>query len=164
MSAEEGIWKETADHIKARLERLELMDGIEVIVDQQKNIESLIAQNVGKLGGAAVILFQGADPVDERCELMDANYTVRIYGAPILRPGGVPVEVLVQVAIRALSKWNPDGATDTFAKHCNYSFTVTGGIELLPVATYVAYEFPVRRRVVVPAPEFKPITPPPTDP
>ncbi len=156
---DEGVWKETADLMKGRLERLVLMDGIDVIVDQQKNLNNLINQAVAKLKGATVILFTGASPVDNGCELMDADFLVQIYGAPILRPDGVTVERLSQVAARALSKWKPSPLD-----HCDYSFRVTGRIELVPDTTYVIYEFPVRRRVIIPDPEFKPITPPPTDP
>jgi len=159
MSHPLGAFYDTADLIKARMERLVMMDGVEVIVDQQKQISVQIATAVAQLKGCATILFLGADPAGESSGLWDADYAVRIYGAPVLRPDGVPVERLTQECVMGLNGWNPDLFPD-----CYYDFKVTGRIELLPDETYVIYEFPVRRRVLLPKPELKPLTPPPTDP
>jgi hypothetical protein len=155
---EETRWMAMAEALSGRIKSLSLLAGVDVIVNRQKDLESMVMLALEKKRGAAVtVIWTGAQPVDSGPLAMESRYLVEVYGIPILRPRDVPADALLQAILPAVHNWHPDERA-----HCDDFFQVTGSAELLQGASpssgpFQVFRFPLACRVTLPAPQF--ITP-----
>jgi hypothetical protein len=150
-----SAWLDMAEAIKTRLESLVLMDGVDVIVDRQKDINTLVATAVAKIKGAGItILWETGDIAVRSKRISLSTYSIRVYGRPILNPDGVPADDLTEAAMAALQDWYPSAYL-----RCQDKMEVSQAAELIPHKSLIIYEFEVRCRVNLPDIQFNPPTP-----
>jgi hypothetical protein len=131
-----------ADLIKARLEAVSALAGIDVVVDRQRNITALIASAVGKAKGNCItILYEGfsvPDPNSAGPRLL-VRYTIRDYCRPILEKAtkgdrdAIYADEVIEEIAKSLHHWVPEHA------HSFGEMTVTGG-DLVPDPRWLIYE------------------------
>ena len=114
-------WLDRADLLKARIQevvdvcKLTVPDHerVEVIVDRQLSLSTLIATALGKACGACVVIFWtgGKNPDRSSDKLrMGASYQITVHGQPILNaalPGRVPIDDLTEKVAEALHGYTP---------------------------------------------------------
>lgn len=134
---------ERAEEIQARFASLAALEGVDVLVDRQKDITSEVAKSVAKAKGAMVaVLWAGGKPVDGDPLVMDALYEVRIYAKPVIRGEETPADEMAAAMIPAIHDWQADATA-----HCDWDFRVTGDLDLIPDKNFLFYFFPVTGRV-----------------
>lgn len=139
-----------AEEMSARFRSLTMLDGVDVIVDRQKDIRADLAKIPGKAKGMLVaILWVGAKRVENDPLVMDAMYEVRIYSKPIIRGEQTPADEIIAEMMASLHEWQADidGLPDD-------EFRITGDLDLIPDASFLFYFFPVTARVILNAPTF----------
>lgn len=136
-----------AEEIATRFRGLAALDGVDVIVDRQKDITTEVAKGVAKAKGVMVaVLWAGGKAVGGNPLVLDALYEIRIYAKPVIRGEETPADELVAAMIPAIHKWNAAGA------HNFQDFKVSGDLDLIPDKSLVFYYFPVTGRVMLDPP------------
>lgn len=141
-----------ADEIKARLD-LNFADeaeeydvplqGVDVIVDRQKDILSMVNVSVAKATGCAVtILWTGfkRTPTGERT----GNYMIRVWSKPIITGENKEADELVERIDQVLNDWVPTSASGN--GHCHYKL-IGDGADLAPDRSYLIYEMPFSLKI-----------------
>lgn len=112
-----------AELMKARLEAWPALKGAPAIVDRQHDIESEVAEAVGKAAGLALtIYFEGFANANREADALapGLRYTVRAWGLPVVAEADgflVPTEVAAIEAAKALHGWHPEGeAKDLYGR------------------------------------------------
>jgi hypothetical protein len=102
----------TAELLAERLRTLPELEGIEVIVDRQKDLAVILQGAIAKASGAAVIINvlsgQATAEASKMLEL-DQSITVSLWGLPILRPGAIDTAAIWPHILRACHWWHPYG-------------------------------------------------------
>lgn len=109
-----------ANALKDRLTSDQLLEGVEVIVDRQRDIGSEVSKKVLMSGAIlVVILYQGFANPDERYSGLPSvirRYTVTVYSRPVmLSEGEMPADDVVEAVARRLHNWDADEATEGLA-------------------------------------------------
>ena len=132
-----------AEEIATRFRSLAVMDGVDVIVDRQKDILNEVAKGVAKAKGVMVaVLWAGGKATDTDPLTMDALFEIRIYAKPVLRGAETPADELVAAMLPAIHDWKADDSL-----HCGWNFQVSGDLDLIPDKNFLFYFFPVTGRV-----------------
>jgi hypothetical protein len=124
-----------ADAIKTRLESRPALAGVDVIVDRQKDLSTLVAKGVGRAKGSCItILWDGFSVPDANASgpQVTSRYTLRTWSRPIINDE-VPADELVEEVAKALHHWIPEGV------HSFGEMTITGG-DFTPDAKWLIYE------------------------
>jgi len=124
-----------AELIKARLESRPALAGVDIVVDRQKDLATVVSKGVGKAKGCCVtILFEGFQVPDRNTPgpQVRPRYTLRVWSRPIIKDD-LPADEVVEEIARALHHWIPEGL------HAYGEMTVTGG-DLVPDKTWLIYE------------------------
>lgn len=105
-------WLDRADALKTYLEGLPALDGIDIIVDRQKDVAALVANAIGKAKGACVTILWtgGTNPNPEAAELkMGGTFVVRIYSRPVVAEAAelAHSDELTETVAEALHGWSP---------------------------------------------------------
>lgn len=141
-----------ADEIKDRLDAAFLdeaedytvaLQGVDVIVDRQKDILTEVNKAVAKAQGSAVtILWTGFDrtPTGERM----GNYVIRIYSRPVMLGDNKPADEIVERIDQVLNEWVPQAASAN--QHCHYKM-IGSGADLAPDRNYLIYEMPFQVKI-----------------
>lgn len=126
---------ETADLIESRLESVSALDGVEIIVNRQKNLNNVIAQAVAKTAGAAIIIDAVRGEVIERGKLdMTNSYAISLWANPVLRSStSTPASELLISILGALHGWQPAPRTHPLRK-----ITITGW-QITPDENFLIY-------------------------
>lgn len=132
-----------AEEIATRLRSLSALQGVDVIVDRQKDISTIVAQGVAKAKGALVaVLWAGGKQVSGNPLVMEAIFEIRTYCVPTIRGENLAADDLLAAMIPALHEWQADTTA-----HCVWEFQVSGDLDLVPDKRFLFYFFPVTGRV-----------------
>ncbi|MEM0964790.1 MAG: hypothetical protein AAGJ81_01395 [Verrucomicrobiota bacterium] len=126
---------ETADALEPLLTGLPDLEGIEVIVNRQKNLTNMIAQGVAKAGGAVVVIdaVRGT-PIEERKLDMTTSYAISLWSNPVLRKADdVPASQRLVSIMKAIHNWQPSPKTHPLRK------LVVEGWQITPDESFLIY-------------------------
>lgn len=148
-----SAWMTMADAVKTRLESLAALAGVDVVVDRQKSISSMVAAAVGKAKGACVtILFDGAELTDDSGLATRPRFIIRLYAKPVIRdndPEAVPADDILEAMLPALHHWSPKTRPT-----CYDLMEISNPPAMLPDSKWLIYQFELTGRATLPAPEF----------
>jgi hypothetical protein len=99
-----------ATAIQQRLAAWPALAGIDVLLDRQLDVESLMAAKVAQgKGAASAVFWAGAANrnLDTPGPLLRCRYTVSIFARPVLRRGSATADDLAEAAMKALHHWIP---------------------------------------------------------
>ena len=109
-----------ADAIKAKLETVPTLAGVDVIVDRQKDLAAMVSTAVGKAKGAVIlILWTGGtnDDPDASGPRLTTDFEVSVYCTPVIRKDEAPADDIAEAVAKALHLWTPPGgAGDAYEK------------------------------------------------
>lgn len=108
----------------------------QIIVDQQKNITSMVKNAVGKARGTAVtILYTGFGVIDPAAATprLGNRYTVRVHSKPIIAGDEWLADDVVESVVKRLWKWDPGNRLPQ--DRCE----IRGG-DLIPDTKFLIYE------------------------
>jgi len=128
---------DTSDQVAAVLAALPELDGVGIIVDRQKDIDTMVETAVSQSAGAAVVIFwAGGDNEDPPAAgpRLRCNYEITLYCRPVLMDGGTPADSLAAAICSALHHWTPSPASvETYER-----MTVTR-VAMVPDPEFLAY-------------------------
>lgn len=134
-----------AEAMAAHLEAHAPLAGVDVIVDRQKDIESMVAGAIEKSRGLCITIgFLGfSNAADETPgPLIQPRFAVRCWGLPILNgDDGITADFAAMEVARALHLALLDSAEHSFER-----LYVEDG-DLVPDASFLIYELTVRGRL-----------------
>ncbi len=99
-----------ATAIQQRLKAWPALAGIDVLLDRQLDVESLMAAKVAQGKGAAIAVFWAGAAnrnLDTSGPLLRCRYTISIFARPVLRRGAATADDLAEAAMKALHHWVP---------------------------------------------------------
>jgi hypothetical protein len=117
-----------AESMVAHLTALPALARVAVMVDRQKDIESMVSSKVNKGAGACVtILYEGfsnPDASSSNNANVTRRYTASIYSRPVLvQPTDMPADDVVEEVARGLHQWDPaetiKGFVEIFVTGCD---------------------------------------------
>jgi hypothetical protein len=135
-------WLDFADDIATLFGTVDALDGIDIVVDRQKDLAAEVAKATGKAKGAAVvILWAGADNEDPACDgpRMRADYEISIYCKPVLRGDQSPADDIAEAVASALHHWQPDGVSVAA-----YERMTVSRVAMVPDPKYLVYQIDAR--------------------
>lgn len=100
-----------ADAIKARLEAITELSGIDVLVDRQKDLRSEFTRSMAKAKGAAIIIFfSGYDSHEPGVtgSEVTSEYSVWIWSKPVLKDGSITADEILSNVHTSLNGWISD--------------------------------------------------------
>ena len=100
-----------SDAIKARLDTLPELANVDVLVDRRKNVDSDFKKAMGKVKGAAVLIFwDGGRNINESGKLVRfrSSYVITVITKPILRGEQLPADTIIQAISKSLHGWGTD--------------------------------------------------------
>lgn len=114
------------------------LQGVDVIVDRQKDILSMVNVSVAKATGCAVTILWtgfGRATTGERT----GNYMIRVWSKPIITGENKAADEIVERIDHVLNEWVPPSASGN--GHCHYKM-IGSGADLAPDRSYLIYEMP----------------------
>lgn len=124
-----------ADEIKTRLETVEALEGIDILVDRQKDIKGDFAKAIAKKKGAAIIIFfQGYETHEEKVQEshVTSDFVITIWSKPILQKDQVSAGDILSEVHQSLHAWQHSSS-------CRDLADVSRG-RLVPNKSYLIYE------------------------
>lgn len=113
-------WLDLSDEIAERLGDVAALDGVDIIVDRQKDLNAEVNKAVAKAKGAVVvILWAGSDNEDEDAAgpRLACDYEITVHCKPVIRGSESPADELVEAICQSLHQWLPDGGvTDAYER------------------------------------------------
>jgi hypothetical protein len=109
---------------------------IDVIIDRQKPILSMIDAAVAKATGTAiVILWSGFRIPDKntRSPRLEQRYTITVYSRQVIDGENRPADNVIESIVNRLWHWVPDGG------HAYGEAEISGG-DMIPDKQYLAYD------------------------
>lgn len=97
-----------ADAMAEALRASALFEGIDIIVDRQKELDVTLRKSLSKKKGIAVIIFwSGATNNEPSDELItaDSTYQITIWAKPVIQKGQAKADQLTQEVITTLHGW-----------------------------------------------------------
>ena len=132
-----------AAELAERFGTLAALDGVDILVDRQKDVLSEISRSVAKARGAMVsILWTGGRYVEGARTAFEAEYEVTIYSRPILRGGEAPADEILAATLAAVQEWKADPSINIYQE-----FKVVGAVSILPNKSFLIYSFTINGRV-----------------
>lgn len=114
-----------ADSIKTRLDAQTGMSGVDVIVERQQDVGSMVARAIAKHAGqgAAIITWTGGRNSDPMMAppRFSVPFLITLFSKPVIRDGQTAADDIVETICYALHLWNPDADA-----HCYEDITVDG--------------------------------------
>jgi hypothetical protein len=112
------------------------LTGIDVIIDRQKPVLSMIDSAVGKASGTAIVIFwegfQVPDPNTSRPRLAQ-RYNIRVYSKQVIDGENRPADNVIESIVNRLWHWVPDGG------HAFGEAEVLNG-DMVPDKQYLIYD------------------------
>jgi hypothetical protein len=149
-------WNDLAEAIATEISKLTKLEGIDVIVDRQKDLNTEIEVSVAKLSGVAVVVqWQEPSLKSRGSRVSPAKFLIHVYGCPILQgDDAVPADDVLEAIMPVFNGWKK-----VSGQNCAYDVEHDGSAQMLPSNDYVIWELPLKAAVELPAPEFQPTTP-----
>lgn len=110
-----------SDAIKDRLELLPELDGVDVLVNRRKDVDSDFKTAMARTKGAAVIIFwEGGRNINSKATAirLEATYIISVIAKPVLRGGESSADLMIQAICKSLNGWNESET------HCNRQMRV----------------------------------------
>lgn len=136
-----------ADAVAAHLQTVAELDGIDILVDRQKNLDVEISKRIAGAKGAVVtILWVGGKVPNPKAKILafDNALSIAVRTLPILRDGMTAADDLVEIIAKAIHHFNPnpDGPNA-----CRRRVEVIGA-ELSPDPKHLVYEIAATANLV----------------
>jgi hypothetical protein len=110
-----------AESMVAHLTALPALARVPVMVDRQKDIDSMVSSKVNKGAGACVtVLYEGfsnPDASSSNNANVTRRYTASVYSRPVLvQATDMPADDIVEAVARSLHRWDPEETLPGFVE------------------------------------------------
>jgi hypothetical protein len=112
---------------------------LDVIIDRQTPVLSLIQKAIAKTAGCAIVIVWGGFTVGDpntSSPRLTQRYILTVWSRQVMDPGNRPADSVVESIIRRLWHWIPEGS------HASGEARVTSG-SMVPDETYLVYDLEV---------------------
>lgn len=151
-----------AEEITQRLKGVSALGAIAIITERQRDIQKEVEAAVGKQSGSVIVVAWTSGNIEDdpaQGPRFEGVFTVTGFFKPVIRPGMMPADEVMQAIVVALHDWIPNSGHGIRYNRLRVNSVAPGTIGNL-----LTYQVTLTATVQLPTPDNNGNIPPPPEP